>query len=247
MSPEQALGNDVDIRSDLWSLGVIAFESLVGVSPFKAKSTPAVLSAVCNAPIVVPSQVARVPAGFDAWFARACQREPKERFQTAKQMAAELRPVLEKPRDWLGVDRKPSANQTRTLLVDASATSPFERRGESRVPSSIPAAVDGQRDLQNTAVIYNASRSGALLATRRGWQPGETIALTLHLDSAYVGETVHAHIVRVTPREFTALEIRRRSLLRRCAVRRYFGTDPGAGTRAGMSASKGAPRRAGSG
>jgi len=201
MSPEQALGNDVDIRSDLWSLGVIAFESLVGVSPFKAKSTPAVLSAVCNAPIVVPSQVARVPAGFDAWFARACQREPKERFQTAKQMAAELRPVLEKPRDWLGVDRKPSANQTRTLLVDASATSPFERRGESRVPSSIPAAVDGQRDLQNTAVIYNASRSGALLATRRGWQPGETIALTLHLDSAYVGETVHAHIVRVTPRE----------------------------------------------
>jgi len=197
MSPEQALGNELDIRSDLWSLAVVAFESLVGVSPFQAKSAMASLAAVCHAPIVVPSHVGRVPAGFDAWFARAVQRDPKHRFQTARQLATELKLVLDVPRGWVGNDPPALSGQERSLRVDAIGTSPFERRAETRVPSSIPAAVDGQRDLQNSAVIYNVSRTGALLATRRSWARGEAVTLTLHLDSAFEGDTVHAHIVRV--------------------------------------------------
>lgn len=201
MSPEQTIGSEIDTRSDLWSLGVVTFEALVGRSPFKAKSAMAVMTAVCQGPIVVPSTVARVPAGFDAWFARAVQRDPEKRFQTAKELVAALRPVLESPKEYLGDDPLPPLDEERTLRVDASATSPFERRRDGRIPSSIPAAVDGQRDLLNAALLYNASRSGALLATRRTWGRGETIALTLHLDSAYDGETVHARIVRTVQRD----------------------------------------------
>ena len=202
MSPEQAIGGGVDTRSDLWSLGVLAFEALIGISPFKAASTVAVLSAVCHGPIRVPSDLARVPPGFDAWFARAVQRDPDQRFQTAKQLAAELQPVLAAPASgWLGKAPQPVLEDELTLRVDASASSPFERRAGARVISSIPAAIDGQRDLRNTALIYNTSRSGALLATRRSWACEQAITLTLHLDSAYDGETVLAHIVRVTPRD----------------------------------------------
>jgi len=204
MSPEQALGNEVDTRSDLWSLAVVTFEALLGRSPFKAKSAMASLAAICHGPIIVPSEAGRVPAGFDEWFARAVQRDRSQRFQTAKELAAALKPVLQDPNGWRGCDSPNLENKAHWLRVDASATSPFDRRAEARISSSIPAAVDGRRDLHNVAVIYNASRTGALLATRRSWELGEAIRLTLHLDSPYDGESVLAHIVRVAPRD-TAL------------------------------------------
>jgi serine/threonine protein kinase len=201
MSPEQAAGLEIDARSDLWSLGVVAFESLVGLSPFRAKSAAATLSAVCHGPILVPSDVARVPQGFDAWFERAVQRNADQRFQSARRLADALRPVLHAPRNWHGNPTPIAAAEDDALRVDAAATSPFDRRGDARIPSSIPVGIGGQRDLRNTALIYNASRGGALLATRRSWEPEQTITLTLHLDDAYQGETVLAQVVRVSARD----------------------------------------------
>ena len=201
MSPEQVVGQEVDSRSDLWSLGVVVFESLIGLSPFRASSAAASLFAICHGPTLVPSAVARVPPGFDAWFARAVQRDPERRFQTARQLADSLRPTLDVPRDWFGGGAPELPDEERTLRVDVSDTAPLERRVDARVSSSIPAAIGGRRDMRNTALIYNTSRSGALLATRRSWQEEQSIALTLHLDSAYEGETVHAQVVRVSARD----------------------------------------------
>jgi serine/threonine protein kinase len=198
MSPEQALGEPIDARSDLWSLAVVAFESLVGFAPFSSQSAIAALSAIGHGSIAVPSERAQVPPGFAAWFARAVQRNPDDRFQSARELSTELHPVLDLPPDGGGVARAPVVQDEPTLRVHPAAESPFDRRRNTRVPSSIPAAIGGQRDLRNTALIYNASRSGALLATRRSWQCDEVIALTLHLDNAYEGDTVRARVVRVT-------------------------------------------------
>lgn len=74
-------------------------------------------------------------------------------------------------------------------------------RGEVRVPSSIPAAINGQRDFPNTALVYNTSRSGALLTTQRPRRPEQALELKLHLDSPTEGELVSAHVVRVSPRD----------------------------------------------
>jgi len=204
MSPEQAVAEDVDTRSDLWSLAAVAFESLVGFTPFRAKSAVGVLAAICQGPIVVPSEVASVPPGFDAWFARAVQRDPDQRFQTAKQLAAELQPVLDLPRDWPGNDAGAARDEddpAQTLRVYPSPESPFDRRASARIPSSIPAAIGGLRDLRNSGLIYNASRSGALLATRRSWESEQIITLTLHIDNAYEGPIVRAQVVRVAERD----------------------------------------------
>jgi len=95
MSPEQARGLDsVDHRSDLWAMGVIAYECLCGERPFQGKSLARVFSAIAVGEIPVPSTNHDVPAGFDAWFAQAVNRDKQQRFQSAKMMVDELREVL---------------------------------------------------------------------------------------------------------------------------------------------------------
>ena len=201
MSPEQAMGHDVDSRSDLWSLGVIVFECLTGSLPFNADSVFAAISAICTGPLIVPSQVARVPAGFDAWFARAVCRDVGARFQTATQLADALRPLLEAPRQWLGKDAAVSGElDEETVRIPAHVSSSGDRRSELRIPSSIPTSIDGQRDFPNTALVYNTSRSGALMATQTAWEPAQVLELELYLDSPTEGELVSAQVVRVSPR-----------------------------------------------
>jgi serine/threonine-protein kinase len=81
MSPEQVLGgSDIDHRADIWSLGIIAYECLTGQRPFEKETLGGLLMAICNDPLPVPSKVASVPSGFDAWFARACARDTSARL-----------------------------------------------------------------------------------------------------------------------------------------------------------------------
>ncbi|UQA57343.1 serine/threonine-protein kinase [Polyangium aurulentum] len=95
MSPEQALGNKtIDHRADLWAIGVIAYESLCGRRPFDSDALGDLIVQICARPLPVPSSVAPVPEGFDAWFAKACARDPNERFQSAKELAESLRWIL---------------------------------------------------------------------------------------------------------------------------------------------------------
>ncbi|HVR18591.1 MAG TPA: serine/threonine-protein kinase [Polyangiaceae bacterium] len=95
MSPEQAQGNKtVDYRSDLWALGVIAFECIIGKRPFYSDGLGDLVLTICVRDLPVPSDTAPVPLGFDKWFARACNREPGQRFQSARELTEGLREAL---------------------------------------------------------------------------------------------------------------------------------------------------------
>jgi serine/threonine protein kinase len=92
MSPEALTATaPVGPATDLWSLGACAFAAMVGRLPFDGEGIGMVSVKVCAAPLPVPSQLfAGVPVGFDAWFARACHRDPAKRFQTAEELASAL-------------------------------------------------------------------------------------------------------------------------------------------------------------
>ncbi len=95
MSPEQVQGNKtVDYRSDIWALGIMAFEMFTGQRPFTGNALGDLVLQICVRDITKPSQLAPVPAGFDEWFARAAERDQENRFQSARELAQTLREVV---------------------------------------------------------------------------------------------------------------------------------------------------------
>ncbi|MEB2312039.1 MAG: serine/threonine-protein kinase [Sorangiineae bacterium] len=104
MSPEALTASSpVTAASDVWSLGACAFAAVCGRVPFEGDAIGDVVLKVCAAPMPVPSASApRVPRAFDAWFARSCAREPKQRFASAGEAARALR-ELER---WAGAERE---------------------------------------------------------------------------------------------------------------------------------------------
>jgi serine/threonine-protein kinase len=94
MSPEQISGaKGVDYRTDLWALGVIACQCLTGKLPFEADTMGGLVLAICAQPIPSPSQLGPSPPAFDVWFERAMARVPEQRFQSARELAEQLRRV----------------------------------------------------------------------------------------------------------------------------------------------------------
>jgi len=89
MSPEQVKGtSEVDFRTDLWAIGVIAYQCVVGELPFDSEGVGDLLIKISIADPPIPSKV--FPGAspvFDAWFAKACERDRNKRFQSAKELA----------------------------------------------------------------------------------------------------------------------------------------------------------------
>src|SRR5439155_281018 len=134
MSPEQTVGNrPVDARSDLWALGVIAFECVVGKRPFEGASHGELTLQIVVDPLPVPSQTTRVPPGFDAWFERATTRDPDKRFQSARELSEALRSVLLQPGlvppDVPKLPPQPIADTQRGLATSRTLRLPVRRGG----------------------------------------------------------------------------------------------------------------------
>lgn len=94
LSPEQALDRDLDGRSDLYSLGIIAYELVTGSPPFVGRTTE-VLKAHMSREPPPPSAGAkeRLPPAFDTLVAKLLAKEPANRFQTGGEVVAELQRI----------------------------------------------------------------------------------------------------------------------------------------------------------
>jgi eukaryotic-like serine/threonine-protein kinase len=92
MSPEQATGQPLDHRSDIFSLGSILFEALTGVAPFAADSVVETLHRIVrDEPAPLSAYRAGAPAELQRIVSKCLAKDPDERYQSAKELAIDLR------------------------------------------------------------------------------------------------------------------------------------------------------------
>ncbi|MEP6492224.1 MAG: bifunctional serine/threonine-protein kinase/formylglycine-generating enzyme family protein [bacterium] len=140
MSPEQASGETVDVRTDLWSLGVLLYESITGAPPFQGAGTLGILHAITQSvPEPMRARRLEVPPELERVVTRALSKDASLRYQSASEMSGDLAGVLAQlsapQTSPQGARRFTSAALVPALLaiiLAASAGTWFYQRSEKR-------------------------------------------------------------------------------------------------------------------
>jgi serine/threonine-protein kinase len=146
MSPEQATGEEVDGRADLWALGTVLYEMIAGRRAFAAENEQAVLLAITTSrPTPIDRVRSEVPAELQRIIRRCLKRNPEERYQTAGELVADLKrfrgestpaevvtqtlPSAERARRWHYVKRRllPVVAMAAVLILAAGLWSVLDR------------------------------------------------------------------------------------------------------------------------
>lgn len=121
MSPEQAQAQVIDVRTDIWSTGVMIYEMVTGTIPFSGATTSHTIVQILEKE---PAPLTNVPAELQRIVTKAISKNPDERYQTAKDMLIDLR-SLKKRLDVEAEIQRTSSPDTPAPIV---ATEPSKKR-----------------------------------------------------------------------------------------------------------------------
>ena len=121
MSPEQTQGSEFDHRTDLWSLGVVLYEMIAGVTPFRGHYNQAIMFGVINEePQPLTSLRVGVPIELDWILSKALAKDPSERYRSADDFILDLKKLKKR------VQIDASSSRTGALPASTWATKQFD-------------------------------------------------------------------------------------------------------------------------
>jgi serine/threonine protein kinase len=198
MSPEQATGQPLDGRSDIFALGIVLYEMITGTRLFKRSSDLQTLSAAIACDVTPPSEVSdRVPSDLDPVVMRALAKEPENRYQEA----LHLQLALEK---WLLKNQLPSSSALLSqflqeiyadrLAREAQAGGPLfdDDRGPSSKPLRTSENRMGPRQTSEKAPALGFSEAPTALARAVTPRPAPPTRPPISLDQPSVTIRVDA-------------------------------------------------------
>lgn len=186
MSPEQARGIELDARTDIWSLGVVLYETLSGAQPFKGGTASDLIVSILErepAPLVT---TALAPSEVDWIVRKALRKDREERYQTARELLGDLRGLkqqlefaAQKERSVapdtdasllasqaISTDLTPKASVYATDEPRALSTAEMERT--TTIAPARPAAANRKRNVSIAAVVA-VLLIGSLVAAYKLW------------------------------------------------------------------------------
>ena len=178
MSPEQLLGEEVDHRSDIYSAGVVLFELATQRLPFSDSLAPKLTNAILHQDPPPPKQLApKLSAEFDRIVLRCLEKNPELRYQSAKELATDLRRLeatsttvtvattpYKQSRRWLA----PSIGLTVGCALIAAALLLWPRLSRNERGESPALRWEQLTNFNDSAEIPALSRDGKLVAFLRG-------------------------------------------------------------------------------
>ena len=118
MSPEQAQAKAIDVRTDIWSTGVMIYEMVTGATPFSGATTSHTIVQILEKDPVPLTSLVQAPAELERIVTKAMSKTPDERYQTAKDMLIDLR-SLKKRMDVDAEIHRTSSPSTPVPIVDS--------------------------------------------------------------------------------------------------------------------------------
>jgi eukaryotic-like serine/threonine-protein kinase len=198
MSPEQIVGQAIDHRADIFSLGLVLYEMLTGVKPFQGEDIPELMFKVANLPATPPSHIAPdIPQVIDFIIARAMKKRADDRYASAAEMAKDLRDAMKEVEiaEKAGEGRAeastmpnaPIAPPVHESIPGMARDEPLELRLSPRFDS---ADAVGRLSLLPTRSDDTASRAGWTVNVKR--EPRKTDIARVAVAIAYVLATAVA-------------------------------------------------------
>jgi eukaryotic-like serine/threonine-protein kinase len=155
MSPEQARGQELDARSDLFSFGCILYEMATGKTPFTGNTSAVIFDMILNRMPTAPAELnPNLPAKLEEIIGKAIEKDPDLRYQTAAEMRGDLK-RLKRDTDSSRVATS-SAPQTQRAMPAASSTAGGSSGGFARSSTAQVSAAPGSSVAGETVMPHRS-------------------------------------------------------------------------------------------